>query len=99
MIRPLRLSDIRLDFQPSENLDEEKVQSLVVAIVQSETLPPIIARFDGKNYFCYDGFHRIEAYRRAGLNEIMAEVLLGTLEQMEEEFRQYLRELKENLAK
>ena len=39
--RQLRVSDIRLDFQPSENLIKETVQTYVDRLRCGEPLPPI----------------------------------------------------------
>jgi ParB-like chromosome segregation protein Spo0J len=94
----LKIEILRLDFQPSENLIEETVQDMVSAIRRGELLSPIIVRFDGQNYFVQDGFHRVEAYRRLGTREIQAEVIPGTLAQMEDEFRVMLEAIKRGLA-
>ena len=93
----LRLSTIRLDFQPAENLIEETVQMYVGRLERGETLPPIRVRFDGSSYFLEDGFHRVEAARRCGRKTLKAEILPGTLTEMEAEFRDYLNRLRDHL--
>ena len=93
----LPISAIRFDFQPPENLLEDTVQEYLAVLQAGGTIAPVCIRFDGTNYFLEDGFHRVEAARRFGLNEIDAEVLPGTLEQMEAEFREYLQKLKASL--
>jgi hypothetical protein len=50
-------------------------------------------------YFLPDGFHGVEAARRLGWSEIDAEILLGTLQDMEAEFREMLNVLKANLRR
>ena len=96
-IKTLRISEIRLDFQSSENLIEDQVVKYVDRIRRGRKLPPIRARFDGTHYFCEDGFHRLEAARRTGLVEIQAQVFRGTLAEMEAKFQKYLQQLKKSL--
>jgi ParB-like chromosome segregation protein Spo0J len=48
--------------------------------------------------FLEDGFHRVEAAKRAGVGEIEAEVLPGTLADMEADFQEYLKALKKSLS-
>jgi uncharacterized protein (DUF1015 family) len=95
----IKLSALRLDFQSSECLIEEVVQEKVSQIANGEALQPIIVRFDGESYFVQDGFHRVEAARRSGLTALDAEILLGTLNDMEREFREMLAKLKADLRK
>lgn len=40
--------------------------------------PPVIVFHDGKQYILADGFHRVEAARRNGFKDILAEVHKGT---------------------
>jgi ParB-like chromosome segregation protein Spo0J len=93
----IKLNTLRLDFQDSDCLIEEVVQEKLSVIEAGETLQPIIVRFDGESYFLQDGFHRVEAARRSGLLELDAEILPGTLEDMESEFRAMLDVLKGEL--
>ena len=94
----LQVGEIRLDFQSPENIIEERVLKYVEKIRRGARLPAIRVRFDGTNYFCEDGFHRLEAARRSGLTEIKAYVFKGTLAQMETDYQKYLKCLKEDLA-
>jgi hypothetical protein len=96
--RQLRVSDIRLDFQPSENLVEETVQTYFNRLKWGKPLPPLTVRFDGQNHFLQDGFHRLEAARRLGIKMIDAEISRGTLQEMEAEWRHYLKQLKTSLS-
>jgi hypothetical protein len=93
----LPISSIRLDFQPPENLDEDSVDLYIEVLQRGGALPPVRVRFDGLNYFLEDGFHRVEAARRVGVDGIDADVLPGTLEDMEADFREYLQKLKASL--
>ena len=93
----LRLSQLRLDFQPQENLIEEIVQERMQDIATGAVVEPVTVRFDGESYFLQDGFHRVEATRRCGLSDIEAEILPGTLEDMEADFQDMLRALKASL--
>jgi hypothetical protein len=89
---------IRLDFQPPENLLEDTVNGYVEMLQRGEELPPIRLRFDGADYLLEDGFHRVEAAKRVGVEEIEAEVLPGTFADMEANFREYLKALKSSLS-
>jgi len=95
----LRLSMIRMDFQPAENLIEETVLMYVDRLQRGETLPSVRVRFDGNSYFLEDGFHRAEATRRCGRKTLRAEILLGTLNEMQARFGHYLKCLRAELAK
>jgi uncharacterized ParB-like nuclease family protein len=97
-MRRLRLDDIRLDFQKSVHLIEDTVLEYVQCLERGEKLPPIQVRFDGTNYFCEDGFHRVEASRRFGRKTIVANVTPGTLADMEANFNNYLAALKKSLS-
>ena len=75
----------------------ETVERYVQRLRSGETLPALKVRYDGQQYFLEDGFHRIEAAKRCGLQTVKVEVSLGTLADMEAEFRAYLTKLKESL--
>ena len=95
----LAIATIRMDFQPLENLIEETVMEYVSQIEAGQSVPPVLVRFDGNDYFLQDGFHRVEAARRTGLKTVDAEVLPGTLAEMEAEFQECLERLKADLRK
>jgi len=65
---------------------------------RGEEVPPIRLRFDGTDYLLEDGFHRVEAAKRVGVEEIEAEVLPGTLVGMEANYQEYLKALKKSLS-
>jgi len=93
----VKISEIRMDFQPSENLIEETVQAYIQQLNDGEQLPPVTVRFDGQNYFLQDGFHRVEALRRLGIETVQADISEGTLSEMEDDWGNYLRQLKTSL--
>jgi len=84
-IRRIPIGNIRLDFQPRENLLEETVLEYVNELQHRKALPAIRVRFDGDNYFLQDGFHRIEAAKRCRLKTLKAEIYSGSLKDMERE--------------
>jgi uncharacterized ParB-like nuclease family protein len=60
----------------------QAIDSLVVAEYAEEMLggtefPPITVYFDGKVYWCSDGFHRVAAAIKAGLDTIKTKVFQG----------------------
>jgi len=93
----LHIDQLRLDFQPEENLDLEKVAEYVFQINDGKPVAPVVVRFDGEAYWLQDGFHRVKALRTVGLTEVEAEVLPGTYEDMEAEWQEYLREFREEM--
>lgn len=94
----LPLDQLRFNFQPPGNLIERTVSEYVERFRTKQRVEPVEVRFDGANYFLYDGFHRVEAARRTGRTHILANVSPGTLEDMEREFQSYLKALKQHLA-
>lgn len=97
MRRRLAIQEIRLDFQPAENLIEDNVLYFLDLLRSGKTFEPVTVRFDGESYFLQDGFHRLEATRRAALSTIVADVSPGTLAEMETEFQQVLERVKASL--
>jgi len=88
------LASIRLDFQSSDCLDPETVQKYVYDIEAGKELEPIELYFDGENYWAADGFHRIEAARLCGLQEISASITPGTYADLEARWTEYLAALR-----
>jgi uncharacterized ParB-like nuclease family protein len=93
----LRISEIRLDFQSPSHLMEETVEEYVRRMRQGDRLEPVRVRFDGTNYYCENGFHRLEAARRIGRKRIKAQILKGTPAKMEAGFQKFLKALKKSL--
>ncbi len=94
----LRLEVIRLDFQPHENLISETIGDYIRRMRRREHIEPVTVCSDGANFWLKDGFHRYEAARILGRKTITAEVVSGTLADMETEWRCYLQELRRKLA-
>src|SRR5713226_7384223 len=97
MTRRLPLRLISLDFQPAGNLDPETVASYVRRMKRHEGIEPVVVCHDGVTYWLKDGFHRFEAVRSQGHKTITAEIIPGTLAEMEAEFQLYLAVLKSEL--
>jgi ParB-like chromosome segregation protein Spo0J len=93
----IQLAALRLDFQTPDCLKESTVLEYAALLDETGVLPPVHVMFDGTTYFLADGFHRLEAAKRAGLKEIDAEILPGNLEEMEDNFQKYLRALKASI--
>lgn len=75
----LQLTKFRLDggTQPREALSEETIREYAETM-QRTTLPPVVAFYDGKDYWLADGFHRVMAATELGWPKIAAEVHQGT---------------------
>lgn len=84
----IKISDIRLDggTQMRAGLDEATVKEYAADFLTHHAwgdFPPVVLFFDGTEYWAGDGFHRIEAYKRAvaGSNPhevVHADVRAGT---------------------
>jgi hypothetical protein len=88
----LPIKVIRLDFQNPDLLFNEKVWEIAQAMLRGDTIPAIMVRFDGENYWLEDGFHRVAAAISLDREEIDAEVNPGTLADMEAEWAKTMRE-------
>jgi uncharacterized ParB-like nuclease family protein len=78
---------------------EETVEEYAYRMQQGDRFPFLRVRFDGTNYYCEDGFHRLEAARRIGQRRIKALVIPGALAEMEATFQKYLNTLKKSLRR
>ena len=78
----LKLVLINLDggTQGRVALDESVIADYAALMSEGVLFPPVRIWFDGKHYWLADGFHRVEAARRAGLQEIAIEFRNGTLQ-------------------
>lgn len=76
----ISIHDIRRDggTQPRAELDENHIEDLVFALTQGASFDAILLYFDGINYWLTDGFHRLAATIRRGIDKIKAEVRQGT---------------------
>jgi hypothetical protein len=97
VLTKIRIDALQLDFQPEENLDPEIVAEYESRIAQGTAIPPVTVCWDGEAFWLKDGFHRVRAMRNLRLGEVEAEVISGTLAEMEAEFRKNLEEAKAEL--
>ena len=76
----LELSNIRIDggTQSRACINEHVVTDYAEAIQAGTQFPSVIVYFDGSVYWLADGFHRVQAYQRAGVERVSAEVRQGT---------------------
>lgn len=76
----LELDQIRIDggTQSRVELNQETVAEYAQAFTAGATFPPVVAFFDGANYWLADGFHRYFGARDAGESAIDAEIRTGT---------------------
>lgn len=90
----LPISIIRRDFQPEEYMIHVRVEELVLALHRGEVFPPVVVRYDGESYWLQDGFHRIAAMVYVGREDIEAEVIPGTLADIQDDFDRMMREMR-----
>jgi ParB-like chromosome segregation protein Spo0J len=99
VIRRLLLRQIRLDFQPTENLIDEVVAEYAHKMRRRVRIDPVQVCHDGKDYWLKDGFHRFRAALALGRKTIATQIIPGTLDEMEAEWQQCLTALRADLAK
>jgi len=82
-IKKFALNEIVVDSSLNirEKLDEETIERYMECF---EQLPPVVVFDIAEGYLLADGFHRIEAAKRLGLDEIEAEIRQGTRQNAEE---------------
>jgi hypothetical protein len=80
-LRSLPLAFLRVDGDTQHRITiHASVVAEYSALMQAGAeFPPIRVWCDGANYWLTDGFHRVEAARRAGLPRLVADVLHGSL--------------------
>ena len=57
------------------NLDESQVFKMIHTLLSGQPLPAIFVRVEGNQYGCYDGIHRLEAYKRCNIPLIPAIIM------------------------
>ena len=79
----LPIASIRVDggTQPRAVLDFGAIEDYAEAMGAGVKFPPVIAFYDGDNYWLADGFHRLKAAYAAGFDAIPCDVHQGTLEE------------------
>lgn len=78
--RELEIGQITIDQamqQRGGGISDDTVALYAEAMQAGDIFPPIELVFDGKNYFVFDGFHRVRAAQKAGLKTILANIRQG----------------------
>lgn len=77
----IEISRIRIDggTQPRAELNQETVAEYRDAYLAGATMPPVTLFFDGAHYWLADGFHRFFAAKEAGKEQIVEDVIPGTV--------------------
>ena len=78
--RTLRVDEVTVDAgtQVREAVAEHVVDDYAERLGEGVRFPPVVVFRDGSRYCLADGFHRLQAFRRAGRDEIEADVYVGT---------------------
>jgi len=76
----MKIADLHIDAgtQVRVRAHEETVSEYAEAMQAGSQFPPIVVFHDGSHYFVGDGFHRLLAAVRIGLEEIAADIRKGT---------------------
>jgi hypothetical protein len=96
-VRRLRIERLRRDFQPEENLIPFVVDEYVAILTARRPAEPVTVRYDGKTYWLQDGYHRVAAAEKLRWKTVTAEVIAGSFADMEDEFKQMVAAIRENL--
>ena len=82
-MKKIKLSDIRIDggTQARVALNQEVVNEYAEHMREGAEFPAITVFFDGSAYWLADGFHRFFAAKSNALDEILADVKTGTLDE------------------
>jgi hypothetical protein len=77
----LKLTQIRVDggTQPRVALRNDVIEDYAERMQAGIAFDPIAVFFDGSQYWLSDGFHRLAACLRAGIDTIEADILQGSL--------------------
>jgi hypothetical protein len=75
------LKDISLNKQTQSRVAicQDTVVEYAEAMLDGKPFPKITVFFDGIHHYLVDGYHRYFAYKKAGITEVSAEILNGTL--------------------
>ena len=78
-MKQILTDSIRIDgeTQSRVQIDQDAVQEYADAMAGGTAFPPVTVFFDGTDYWCADGFHRVLAALRAGVKHLAAEVKRG----------------------
>ena len=75
------IKDISLNKQTQSRMaiSQETVVEYADAMLDGVTFPNITVFFDGIHHYLVDGYHRYFAYKKAGITEVDADIISGTL--------------------
>lgn len=79
-IKSVKLEDITIDpgIQSRVKTDMMFVHDFAEAMANGAVFPPVTTFYDGRDYWLADGFHRIAAYKQAGISSIPCTVRNGS---------------------
>lgn len=79
-IKLVEIANIRRDgdTQPRTELSNDVVADYAEDMKKGAEFPPVTVFFDGNEYWLADGFHRVQAKWIEGIQEVSAEVHVGT---------------------
>jgi len=86
----ITLSQIKADIKDqvrSDGTDPQLVEQYTRLFSSEDSMPPVVLIADEEHYRILDGFHRVSAATRAGLQTIKAKILKGLSTQQQEEYR------------
>lgn len=77
----MKIKDIQLNKQTQsrESINQEVVSEYADEMLNGTQFPNIKVFFDGIHYYLVDGYHRYFAYKKAGIEDVEADVTNGTL--------------------
>lgn len=78
---PLDVIRLKGGTRSRADVDPEVIEEYAEAYRKEAQFPPIEVFSDGKLYWLVDGFHRVEAAKKAGLTELSAIIHQGTLKE------------------
>lgn len=76
---PLSKLALRPETQSRAAINQDTVQDYCDSMLDGKEFPPITAFFDGLEYYVVDGYHRCYASKKAGVKDIAANVMSGSL--------------------
>jgi Homeodomain-like domain len=76
----IQIANIKLDggTQSRAGINQQVIDEYAAAWQDGAKFPPIIAFYDGENYWLADGFHRCSSAKQANVTEIEIDVRQGT---------------------
>ena len=77
----MKITQLKIELQTQSRvaINQDTVAEYADAMMDGEKFPPVVAFYDGKEYYLADGYHRYFAAKKAGIDEIDCDVKNGTL--------------------